>query len=316
MAAAASGVSVIDSEICQEYALYNGDCVDVVQGLPDNSVGMAVFSPPFAEMYAYSDSERDMGNSKNYEEFFEQFGFLVCQLHRVMQPGRIVAVHCIDIPAMKERDGYIGLKDFPGDIVRLFGQSGFIYHSRHTIWKDPLTEATRTKAIGLMHKQLCKDSSRCRSGLPDYVLGFRKDGENDLPIQHPEGLMDYAGAVDPGGAGIKRSHNIWRKYASPVWMDIRQGHTLNKAIAREDKDQKHICPLQLDVIERCITLWSRIGDVVYSPFAGIGSELYVAIKRRRMALGAELKPAYYHVAVANCRKAVDELTTDQGMLFV
>jgi len=306
---------IIESEITGDYAIYNGDCVEVVSGIPDNSVGYSVFSPPFAEMYAYSDSERDMGNSRDYGQFFKQFGFLVEQLQRVMMPGRVVSAHCIDIPAMKERDGYIGIKDFPGDIIRLFQENDFIYHSRHCIWKDPLTEATRTKALGLMHKQLCKDSTRCRSGLPDYVVSFRKKGDNELPVSHPDGLMEYAGAVDPGGVGVKRSHNIWRQYANPVWMDIRQGNTLNKAIAREDKDQKHICPLQLDVIERCITLWSREGDVVLSPFAGIGSELYVAIKRHRMAVGVELKTAYYNVAVANCKKAVDERAHGQNLLF-
>jgi DNA modification methylase len=283
----------------ETWVAYCGDCVDVVSGLPDNSIGLSVFSPPFAELYAYSDSERDMGNSKSYDQFFQQFDFLITELNRVMMPGRIVSVHCIDIPAMKERDGYIGIKDFPGDIIRSFQRAGFIYHSRHTIWKDPLTEATRTKALGLMHKQLCKDSSMCRSGLPDYVISFRKFGDNEIPIANPDGLTEYHGAATIEGTGIKRSHNIWRAYASPVWMDIRQSNTLNKVEARDAKDQKHICPLQLDVIERIVALWSTENDTVLTPFGGIGSEAYVAIKNKRRAILVELKESYFRVAVKN-----------------
>jgi DNA modification methylase len=287
----------------ENWIAYCGDCVDIVSELPDNSIGLSVFSPPFAELYAYSDSERDMGNSKNYEQFFDQFDYLIKELHRVMMPGRIVSVHCIDIPAMKERDGYIGIKDFPGDIIRSFQHAGFIYHSRHTIWKDPLTEATRTKALGLMHKQLCKDSTMCRSGLPDYIISFRKSGDNEKPISHDGGLTEYHGAATISGIGVKRSHNIWRAYASPVWMDIRQSNTLNKVEAREEKDQKHICPLQLDVIERIIALWSREGDIVLTPFGGIGSEAYVAVKNKRKAVLIELKEAYFRVAVKNITTA-------------
>lgn len=296
------------------WVAYCGDCVDAVSALPDNSIGLSIFSPPFAELYAYSDSERDMGNSKNYAQFFEQFSYLIVELFRVIKPGRIVSVHCIDIPAMKERDGYIGIKDFPGDIVRAFQQVGFIYHSRHTIWKDPLTEATRTKALGLMHKQLCKDSTMCRSGLPDYLISFRKPGENDTPICHPDGLTEYHGAEKIEGSGIKRSHNIWRAYASPVWMDIRQGNTLNKIEAREENDQKHICPLQLDVIERAISLWSTEGDTVLTPFGGIGSEAYVAVKNKRNAVLVELKESYFRVAVKNLVLA-EEMTKKQDVLF-
>ena len=240
-------VKCLNQEFGENWAAYNGDCVDVIKGIKCDSVGLSVFSPPFAELYAYSDNDRDMGNSKNYGQFFEQFKFLVNELFRVTMSGRIVSVHCIDIPAMKERDGYIGLKDFPGDIIRLFIECGFIYHSRHTIWKDPLTEATRTKALGLMHKQLCKDSAMCRSGLPDYLISFRKPGENINPINHKDGLTEYHGSSKITESGIKRSHNIWRAYASPVWIDIRQSVTLNKSNAREDKAQKHICPLQLYV---------------------------------------------------------------------
>jgi DNA modification methylase len=300
--------------ITDKYALYNGDCVRLIKNVPDNSVGLTLFSPPFAELYAYSDSPEDMGNSASYEVFFNQFRFLVNELHRVTKAGRIVSVHCIDIPAMKERDGYIGIKDFPGDIIRLFQSEGFIYHSRHVIWKDPLTEATRTKALGLMHKQLCKDSNMCRSGLPDYLVSFRKKGENESPISKPEGFTEYHGSSNVDGAGIKRSHNIWRQYASPVWMDIRQSNTLNKTSAREEEDQKHICPLQLDVIERVVALWSTEGDVVLTPFGGIGSEAYVAIRNNRKAILFELKESYYNQAVKNCAK-VSSNKGGQNSLF-
>lgn len=293
----------IDQVITADYALYNGDCCEVIVDLPDDSIGMAVFSPPFADLYSYSNNERDMGNSANYDDFFVHFKVLIAELHRVTMPGRLVVVHCMDIPSMKERDGVIGIKDFSGDIIRAFQSHSFIYHSRTMVWKDPLIEATRTKALGLMHKQLCKDSSMSRSGLPDYVLAFRKRGDNAAPITHPDGLTRYAGSVEPGGTGIKRSHNIWRAYASPVWMDIRQSLTLNKGGARDSDDEKHICPLQLDVIERCITLWSNPGDIVLTPFMGIGSEAFMAVTLDRRAVGIELKQSYYNQAVKHVRTA-------------
>lgn len=304
---------VVKQDSGLQWHAYNSDCIDVINGLPDESIDLSVFSPPFAELYSYSDIDRDMGNSKNYNEFFKQFNFLIDELYRTVKPGRIIAVHCIDIPAMKERDGYIGLKDFPGDIIRHFIDAGFVYHSRHVIWKDPLIEATRTKAIGLMHKQLCKDSAMCRSGLPDYLLAFRKPGENESPIKHDDGLSEYYGSKDPGGIGVKRSHNIWRAYASPIWMDIRQSNTLNAREGRDEEDQKHICPLQLDVIYRALELWSNRGDVVFSPFAGIGSEGYASILSERKALMVELKPSYYDVLVKNMRYAEDR--REQEYLF-
>lgn len=307
-------ITCFDSVITDRYSLYHGDCIKVMAGIPSESIGMSVFSPPFADLYSYSDSPNDLGNCGSYAEFFGHFKFVSDELFRIIQSGRIVAVHCIDIPAMKERDGYIGLKDFPGDIIRLFQKSGFIYHSRHCIWKDPLTEATRTKALGLMHKQLCKDSTKSRSGLPDYLLAFRKPGDNAVPVEHPDGLTSYAGEHHPGGDGIKASHNIWRAYASPVWMDIRQSLTLNKTAAREEKDQKHICPLQLDVIERAITLWSTTDDIIFTPFGGIGSEAHVAIKMGRKAVLAELKDGYYRQAIKNCAAAV-AANAPQSTLF-
>jgi DNA modification methylase len=294
-------MAVKDQTVSSEWAMYNGDCIQVLTEMPDARFDMAVFSPPFADLYSYSDAPDDMGNCKGYEEFFKHFAFLIEQLRRTIRPGRMCAVHCIDIPAMKERDGYIGLKDFPGDIIRAFTAAGFVYHSRHVIWKDPLIEATRTKALGLMHKQLCKDSIMSRAGLPDYLLAFRNAGDNNVPIAHAEGLGGYCGSSKIEGDGIKRSHNIWRAYASPVWMDIRQSRTLNFRAARDASDEKHICPLQLDVIERACVLWSNPGEIVLTPFAGVGSEVYGAVTNGRKGIGIELKESYYRQAVKNLR---------------
>lgn len=301
----------IAQTVTDNYAVYCGDCCEVIKSIPDASIGLSLFSPPFANLFCYSNNERDMGNSRDYNEFFSHFSILVEALFRIMKPGRIVAVHCMDIPAMLERDGYIGLKDFPGDLIRCFCAQGFIYHGRVVIWKDPLIEATRTKAIGLMHKQLKKDSAICRQGLPDYLLSFRTPGENTEPIAHPDGLTRYVGKNDPTLGGGVRSHNIWRAYASPVWMDIRQTRTLNKGTARDPEDERHICPLQMDVIERAIILWSNAGDRVFSPFAGIGSELFGAVLNDRKAIGIELKESYYRQAVRNLAEIKPhEETTD------
>jgi len=322
-------VSVLDQLIEQRWAMYNGDCVEVLKGIPDNSIHYSIFSPPFASLYTYSNSERDMGNSTD-EEFKEHFKFFVQELYRVIMPGRLVSIHCMDIPAMKERDGYIGLKDFPGDLIRLFQQVGFIYHSKVVIWKDPLVEATRTKALGLLHKQIQKDSAMCRQGLPDYLITMRKPGDNLEPVAHPEGFTEFIGENEPDAPKIERpkpdpeaynkkkkyneqpvySHQVWRRYASPVWMDIRQSNTLNAKSAREEADERHICPLQLDVIERAIHLWTNPNDIVLSPFAGIGSEIYSAIKMKRRGIGIELKESYYREAVKNCEAAEMEGVPD------
>jgi len=309
-------MAIIHQTITQKYALYNGDCIEVMKSLPDAKIDMAIFSPPFADLYCYSDSPMDLGNCKNYDEFFIHFGFVVEQLAKLIKPGRHAVVHCMDIPAMKERDGYIGIKDFSGDIIRLFQKHGFIYHSRHTIWKDPLIEATRTKALGLMHKQLQKDSTRSRAGLPDYLLAFRNAGENQIPVAHVEGLQTYYGREDPAKniTGVKRSHNIWRAYASPVWMDIRQTKTLNAKIAREADDEKHLCPLQLDVIERACVLWSNPGEIVFTPFMGVGSEVYGAVLNKRKGIGVELKSAYYNQAVRNMAEV--EKHTEQELISI
>lgn len=299
-------MGVMDQVVTDDYAAYNGDSCEVLPSFPPQSMDMCIFSPPFADLYCYSDSPNDLGNCRSYAEFFEHFGFVIGELARLVKPGRICAVHCMDVPAMKERDGYIGLKDFPGDLIRAFQGAGMIYHSRTAIWKDPLIEATRTKALGLMHKQLVKDSSMSRAGLPDYLLAFRAPGEIAVAVAHPDGLSEYCGSEDPGGDGVKRSHNIWRAYASPVWMDVRQTYTLNAKMAREEQDEKHLCPLQLDVIHRAITLWSNPGDTVLTPFMGVGSEVYGAIRAGRKAIGIELKPSYYRQALKNIEQAFIE----------
>jgi DNA modification methylase len=320
-------LQVFNQTITERWAMYNGDCIEVLKGIPDNSIHYSIFSPPFASLYTYSNSERDMGNCKDNEEFCFNMSFLVNELYRVLMPGRLLSFHCMDIPAMKERDGYIGLKDFPGDLLRLFQAGGFIYHSKVAIWKDPLVEATRTKALGLLHKQIQKDSSLCRQGLPDYLITVRKPGDNPEPVAHPEGFTSFVGEDEPEAPKIERpepdkdavaahaaynkdpvySHQVWQRYASPVWMDIKQGNTLNRKQARDERDERHICPLQLDVIERALQLWTNPNDIVCSPFAGIGSEIYVAIKTGRRGIGIELKDSYYDQAVLNCQNAEIEL---------
>ena len=315
-------MEILNQKIDDRYAMYNGDCVEVLKGITDNSIHYSIFSPPFASLYTYSNSDRDMGNSASDNEFYEHFKFLISELYRVTMPGRLLSFHCMDLPMMKSRDGVIGLKDFPGELIRMFTDAGFIYHSKVTIWKDPLVEATRTKALGLLHKQICKDSSMCRQGLPDYLVTMRKPGENPELIAHPEGFESYIGEDEPEGAKIERpqpdaeeyekkekynevpvySHQVWRKYASPVWMDIRQSNTLNGKSARDEQDERHICPLQLDVIARGINLWTNENDIVLDPFAGIGSSNYVALKMGRRTIGVELKENYYNLALENVEK--------------
>jgi len=272
-----------------------GDCVQLIQNVPSESVGFSIFSPPFAELYTYSDELEDMGNSKDYKEFFTAFNYLVKELYRVLWSGRNVAVHCMDLPIQKGKEGYIGLRDFSGMILQAFADAGFIYHSRVTIWKNPVTEMQRTKALGLLHKQVKKDAAMSRVGIPDYLLVFRKPGEHTHPVK------------------CSISVDTWQQYASPVWMDIDYGDTLNKNAAREEKDEKHICPLQLPTIERATILWSNEGDTVLTPFMGIGSELYKAIELGRKGIGFELKTSYFDEAVKNI-KAV-ESTKNQKQLF-
>lgn len=285
-----------------DWTLHNGDCVRVVRDLPDESIGLSVFSPPFSNLYIYSDYLEDMGNCANHAEFFEQFSFLIEQLFRVTIPGRLCAVHCNDQTRQKGVEGVTGLYDFPGDIVRAFESKGWTFHSRITIWKDPVIEMQRTKNIGLLHKQLKKDSCASRMGRPDYVLVFRKNilYEANYPQPVPHTAEEFP--VDQ-----------WQQWASPVWADIRQTNVLQYRDAKDDEDERHICPLQLDVIERCIVLWSNPGDTILSPFAGIGSEGYQSVKMGRKFVGIELKDSYFDVACRNLKAAESE--KNQGLLF-
>ncbi len=272
------------------FDISQGDCVDLIKEVESESIGLTVFSPPFAELYTYSSHIEDMGNSKDYKQFLTQFRFLVEDIFRVMMQGRNVAVHCMDLPIQKGKEGYIGLRDFSGMIKDVFESCGFIYHSRITIWKDPVVEMQRTKALGLLHKQVKKDSTMSRVGIPDYVMVFRKDGSRLNPVTNTDIPVD-----------------LWQKYASPVWFDIDQGNTLNGfRHARDERDEKHICPLQLEVIERLIHLYSNKGDKVLTPFMGIGSEVYQAIKMQRFGIGFELKESYFDMAANNCMHAVEE----------
>lgn len=271
----------------EHYKIYRGDCCELIQSLPDESIGFSVFSPPFADLYTYSDELADMGNSTDYGQFVEHFKFLCKELFRVLKSGRNVSIHCMDLPIQKGKEGFIGLRDFSGTIIQAMQAAGFIYHSRVTIWKDPVTEMQRTKALGLLHKQVKKDSTMSRVGICDYVLTFRKDGDRNDPVR----------------CGI--SVDTWQKYASPVWMDIDYGDTLNREEARAENDEKHICPLQLPTIERLIHLYTNEGDTVLTPFMGIGSEVYQAVKMNRKGIGFELKESYFDTAKDNCTSAIE-----------
>lgn len=294
---------VKDQIITDRYAVYNGDAVDVARDLPDNCIHFSISSWPFASLYTYSNSERDMGNCRSYEEFAEHIGFLVREQFRVHIPGRLVAIHCMNLPTSKQHHGYIGIQDFRGDIIRWMQSAGFIYHSEVCIWKDPVTAMQRTKALGLLHKQIKKDSAMSRQGIPDYLVVFRKPGDNPEPVTHTNESFPVA---------------MWQQYASPVWAltggdygdgfyschpDINPSETLQKESARDHKDERHICPLQLSVIRRAINLWTNPGDVVADWFGGIGSSGVEAIKMGRYALLSELKDSYYKQAVLNCESA-------------
>lgn len=290
--------NVLDQDHADRWALYNGDCVEVARGIPDNEAGFLIFSPPFSSLYTYSPSVRDMGNSDGDDEFFKHFGFLIPQLLRITKPGRLCAVHTKDLPRYKGSTGASGLKDFTGAVTRAFEEvrsedgSTWVYHSKITIWKCPVTEMQRTKSHGLLWRTLRKDASYSRQGCPDYLTIFRKWSpgiDSADPVTHTEEEFPVA---------------LWQRYASPVWFDIDQTDVLNEQAAREDKDSKHICPLQLGVIERCLKIWTNPGDTVFSPFAGIGSEGYVALKEGRRFIGIELKDAYFRQAAKNLRLAV------------
>lgn len=309
------GIGVINQAITDEYALYHGDCVAVLRGIPDNSLHMSISSPPFGSLYSYTDANADMSNVRNDSEFIDGMEFMVKELYRAMMPGRIVAFHCMNLPSSIERDGFIGIKDFRGDLIRLYQRNGFIYHSEVVIWKDPLVAATRTHALGLAHKQIVTDSSLCRNGIPDYLVAMRKPGKNPEAVSHlPSGFERWIGRSEDEPRSEKKedpktnkySHYVWQNYASPVWMDIDPSDTLQRDSAREDEDSRHICPLQLTVIRRAIELWSNPKDTVFSPFAGIGSEGYVALEEGRRFVGAELKESYWRNACANLQESINK----------
>lgn len=275
---------VIRQEQSGPWVAYQGDCVDVVQGLPESSIDFSIFSPPFASLYTYSASDRDMGNCADQDEFARHFGFLIPELFRVTKPGRLLSFHCMNLPTSKERDGYIGIRDFRGALIKAFQDAGWIYHSEVVIWKDPVTAMQRTKALGLLHKTIRKDSAMSRQGIPDYLVTMRKPGVNPDPIAHTAEQFPVS---------------LWQRYASPVWFDINPSNTLQKQSAREHEDERHICPLQLQVIERALELWTNPGDVVLSPFAGIGSEGFVSVSWKRRFVGIELKTSYFNQMIAN-----------------
>ncbi len=310
--------------INDQYAIWNDDCIEVMTALPSESVHLSVYSPPFGGLFCYSSSERDLSNCKDYTEFFKHYEFVVKEVARLTLPGRMTAVHCMDVPSGNTGTDY--LVDFPGDIIRLHERLGFQYIARYSVWKEPLGVRNRTMAKNLAHKSIVDDSSRCSVASADYLLVFRRDGKNTIPIAHPTGLLSYAGSREMprellGYRGWKGnqienrfSHWIWRQYASAFWDDVRIDRVLPYKEARDEEDEKHIHPLQLDVIERCIILWSNEGENVLSPFMGVGSEVYEAVRLGRRGLGAELKPTYYRQARKNVASALKAHAKEQSLL--
>ena len=287
-------------------ALYNGDSIELIKAFPDESMHFEIYSPPFSSLYTYSNSDRDLGNSKTDEQFFEHFHFLTTELFRILKPGRIMAVHCMNLPTSKERDGFIGIKDFRGELIREFQSVGFIYHAEVCIWKNPVTAMQRTKALGLLHKQIKKDSCMSRMGIPDYVVIMRKPGDNPERVTHTNDtypVSEWQNVASP----------IWEYDHSPVWWDINQSDTLNVRMARDGRDERHICPLQLPVIERLLKLYTNPNDIVFTPFLGIGSEVYQAILMGRRGVGIVLKKSYFDCAVENVKNAIIE--SSQPTLF-
>lgn len=310
---------VIDQKSGENWVAYHGDCVEVVHGMPDNSVGFTIYSPPFASLYTYSNSMRDMGNCDSHEQFHEQYKFLVKELLRVTKPGRLLSFHCMNLPTSKARDGYIGISDFRGELIRAHVEAGWIYHSEVCIWKDPVTAMQRTKALGLLHKQIKKDSCMSRQGIADWLITMMKPTH----VVDDTGEASHLVTMRKPGDNVERvSHTdetfpvkLWQRYASPVWMDINPSDTLQYRSAREDEDERHICPLQLDVTRRALKMWSNPGDVVLSPFGGIGSEGYVALQEGRKAVIVELKKSYFQQAVKNLASAEPERVGSQVTLF-
>lgn len=313
-------MAVKEQIITDQYAMYNGDCIETMRTLPDGCVDMSIYSPPFCGLYNYSSNERDLSNCRNYQEFFTHYDFVISEIERLTKPGRISAVHVMDVPGRGNGDTArmgcganvgTGLIDFPGDVIRAHEKQGFVFAGRRAIWKEPLGVRNRTMAKGLAHKQIVEDSTLCDVASADYLLMFRKQGENAVPVAHPTGLHEYAGEkIIPAelqgykghtGKQIENrySHWIWRQYASSVWDDIRIDRVLPYKESRDPEDERHVHPLQLDVIERACVLWSNPGEVVLTPFMGVGSEAYGAVINGRKAIGIELKPSYYRQAVKN-----------------
>lgn len=316
-------MAVIDQVLTDSYAIYNADCVEVMKDLPDQSVGMSIYSPPFGGLYNYSSSPRDLSNTFSYEQFFEHYDYVVEEIARLTKPGRMTCVHAMDVPLQ----GGKGLRDFPGDIIRQHERFGFRYHARYAIWKEPLTVAIRTRSKGLMHRQIVKDSTECNNAGADYLLVFRRAGASKEPVQNPVGLTKYCGAREVPEDLVKKyagwkdpktnklAHWIWQQYASCFWDDIRLSNVLEYRAARDKDDEKHVHPLQLDVVERCVLLWSNPGDVVFTPFMGVGSEVYGAVVNGRRGVGVELKESYYRQAVRNLASAHMGRDEDHPTLF-
>lgn len=312
-------MAVKEQVVTDRYAIYCGDCCEVMPTLPKESVHLSVYSPPFGGLYHYSSNDRDLSNCNDYKQFFDHYTFVVKELFRLTMPGRMTAVHCMDVPSGNSGTDY--LIDFPGDIIRLHEREGWRYVARYAVWKEPLAVRNRTMAKKLAHKSVVEDSSRCGVASADYLLVFRRKGENPLPIAHPHGLMDYAGSREipvelrgyRGWTGNqienRYSHWIWRQYASAFWDDVRLDRVLPFREARDSEDEKHVHPLQLDVIERVLTLWSNPGETVLTPFMGVGSEVYGALSLDRKPIGIELKASYYQQALANIREAIQRQTT-------
>lgn len=318
-------MAIVTQELTENYALYNGDCIEVMKDLPDESVGLSVYSPPFCGLYNYSSDERDLSNCRSYTEFFDHYSFVLAEIARITKPGRMTAVHCMDVPGRGNGDTAkmgcganvgTGLIDFPGDVIRAHEPHGFVFAGRRAIWKEPLGVRNRTMAKGLAHKQIVDDSTLCDVASADYVLWFRKKGDNPEPVTHPTGLQEYAGERSipaelyqyknwQGKQTQNRySHWIWRQYASSVWDDIRIDRVLPYKESKDPEDERHVHPLQLDVIERAVILGTNPGEVVFTPFMGVGSEVYAAVANGRKGIGAELKGSYYRQAVKNCADAV------------
>ena len=298
-------MKIIDQHIGNGYQLINGDTCEVITAIPDESVHFEVYSPPFSSLYTYSNSDRDLGNSKDDKQFFEHFHFITKELFRILKPGRNMAVHCMNLPTSKERDGYIGIKDFRGDLIREFQSVGFIYHAEVAIWKNPVTAMQRTKALGLLHKQIKKNSCMSRMGIPDYVVIMRKPGENPEPVTHTNETY-------PVSEWQEVASPMWELESSPFWWDINPSDTLNAKAARDGRDERHICPLQLPVIDRLLKLYTNENDIVFTPFMGIGSEVYEAVKNGRRGLGIELKETYYKCAIDN----LESLETEKQQMSI